>query len=508
MSPSLRSGRASVRDALADTRLPATNWENDPHATMRPPRAVHTTPVTPRRNRKADATTAHGPRRRLPLVIGAALLSLAVLPPAPVAAAGMPVSWQITPSQDPSPLDNRLVSVACSTPDTCWAVGSYYNGTDYQTLAERSTPDGWVTVPTPDNSTSNTTNANQDNVLRSVTCLPGGPCFAAGYWYDGLNQAHPLVMENAGSGWQLMTTADSAPAVVDDFLSAITCTSATDCWAVGQTLVPGIYFVPYVPITGTPAQTLAEHWDGTQWKIVRTANTQFSENVLNGVACVSASECYAVGLANSGSGSYDTLVERWDGSAWSIVGSDNPSSTVNELDGAWCSAGGTCRATGIQRTPTATQMLAEQGGKSAAWASDSGAGTGPDRLNATTGIACTDDVDCWAVGEYDSNGSFLFQTLVTERTAAGWSVVPSADTSPAQSNQLWGVACADAASCYAVGWSTDAQGVNHTLIEQTQTPSVAVPELPTGAGTLAVGLTAAASGLWANRRRRHSAAAH
>lgn len=436
--------------------------------------------------------------RRCRLAIAAvacAVVALATL--APLHAAAAPASaWGIAPSQDPAANDNRLYSVACADAATCWAVGWYNNGSVYQTLIERLTPTGWVVVPSPDGSSTTTTNGNEDNVLTSVTCVRAGPCFAAGYWYDGQNQAHTLITENSGSGWQPMTSADSAPAVVDDLLNGITCVSASDCWAVGESLVPGTFFIPYVPVPGTPAQTFAEHWDGSQWKIATTADSGAGENVLDGVACVSTADCVAVGIDNTGSSTYDALVEQWNGSSWSIVGSANPSAQLNELDGAWCGGDGTCHATGIQRAPSATQTLTEQANGSSGWTSDGGADTAPDRLNGSTGITCTADDDCWSVGEYDSNGQFLFQTLIQQRTARGWSVAPSADTSPTQANQLWGVACADPADCYAVGWSTDAHGVNHTLIEASTAAPVQVPEVAPGLAVPGALLAMAAGARW------------
>ena len=401
-------------------------------------------------------------------------------------------AWGIVPSADASTTDNRLYAAACSDASTCWAVGMEWNGSVYQTLIEQATSSGWVVVPSPDNTQSSTTNGNEDNVLDSLSCLPSGPCFAAGYWYDGQNQAHALALENSGSGWTMMTTADSAPAVVDDMFNGITCVSASDCWAVGETVVPGVFFIPYVPVPGTPAQTLTEHWDGTQWKIVSSANNGGAENVLNSVACVSTSNCYAVGINGTSSSTYDALIEQWNGSAWSLVTSANPSAQENELDGAWCASDGTCHATGLQRQPSATQTLTELSSASAGWADDHGADTAPDHLNNTTGITCVDDADCWSVGEYDSNGSFLFQTLVQQRTAAGWAVVPSADTSATQANQLWGVGCSGPSTCYAVGYSTDSNGNNHTLIEALSGPAAQVPEMPPALLILPLGAAAVA----------------
>jgi hypothetical protein len=46
----------------------------------------------------------------------------------------------------------------------------------------------------------------------------------------------------------------------DIIFFGVTCVSASDCWAVGYTVLP---------ITGSYYQTLIEHWDGTSWSIVQ-----------------------------------------------------------------------------------------------------------------------------------------------------------------------------------------------------------------------------------------------
>jgi hypothetical protein len=429
--------------------------------------------------------------------LACALVAGAGFSSAPVAAAAT-ATWSIVPSQDPAGSDNRLYSIACSNAATCWAVGDYFNGARYQTLIEESTPSGWIVVPSPNNSSTSTTNSNLDNALTSISCVASGPCFAAGYWYDGQNEAHTLIEEDDGSGWVVVTSADVAPAVVDDILHGITCVSADDCWAVGESLVPGFFGVPFVPIPGTPAQTLTEHWNGSSWSVVMSADTGFSENVLEDVACSSSSSCWAVGIANNGASAYDALIEQYNGSSWSIVSGADPSPQLNELDGVWCGGDGTCRAAGIERGTSATQTLIEATSPSQAWVSDAGADTSAAQLNATTGITCTNDADCWAAGEYDATGNFLFQTLVEQRTAAGWTVVPSANVSTSQPDQLWGVGCANAAECWAVGYATDANGVNHTLVEGTASlPPAAVPEFPAG-----FGFAALVAGCALVRRRR------
>ena len=94
-------------------------------------------------------------------------------------------------------------------------------------------------------------------------------------------------------------------------------------------------------------QTLIERWDGTSWAIVTSPNTSTAQNnVLFGVTCESASECWAVGSYYNG-GTGQTLIERWDGTSWAIVISPNTSTTQNNsLNSVTCVASNDCWAVG------------------------------------------------------------------------------------------------------------------------------------------------------------------
>src|SRR5439155_23584200 len=127
-------------------------------------------------------------------------------------------------------------------------------------------------------------------------------------------------------------------------LDRVTCTSASDCWAVGS------YYIIDSP--GSTSQTLIEHWNGTAWSIVTSPNISATHNFLNGVTCASASDCWAVGAYNTDSvGGWRTLIEHWNGTAWSIVTSPNTSTTgINVLGGVTCTSASDCWAVGAYFT--------------------------------------------------------------------------------------------------------------------------------------------------------------
>ena len=97
-------------------------------------------------------------------------------------------------------------------------------------------------------------------------------------------------------------------------LSGVAAVSTNDVWAVGY------HGDPYY----NPIQTLIEHWNGTAWSVVASPNEGTNNNELHGVAAVSPNDVWAVGFYTDSSGAHgQTLVEHWNGSAWSVVPSPN-----------------------------------------------------------------------------------------------------------------------------------------------------------------------------------------
>jgi hypothetical protein len=86
------------------------------------------------------------------------------------------------------------------------------------------------------------------------------------------------------------------------------------------------------------------------WSIVSSPSARNASQTFNfpsGVTCVSASDCWAVGFSWAGSNSHQTLIERWDGTAWAIVSSPNTSPTrENVLFGVTCVSASNCWAVG------------------------------------------------------------------------------------------------------------------------------------------------------------------
>ena len=165
-----------------------------------------------------------------------------------------------------------------------------------------------------------------------------------------------LIEQWNGTSWSIVPSPSTSATQSNQLLGG-SCVSASDCWAVG------------FASNGPTAQTLIEQWNGTSWSIVPSPSTSATQsNQLLGVSCVSASDCWAVGIAISGAATNQTLVEQWNGTSWSIVPSPSTSATqANELSGVSCVSASDCWAAGAafngaQFLQTLTlQMVGPQG---------------------------------------------------------------------------------------------------------------------------------------------------
>ena len=153
----------------------------------------------------------------------------------------------------------------------CWDVG-YYTGSVSQTLIERWNGTSWAIVSSPN------TSATQNYFLSGVTYASVSNCWAVGY-YNSNNSGilQTLVERWDGTSWGIVTSPNGS--ALDNFLSGVTCVSASNCWAVGR-----YYVSPFL----TPSQTLVERWDGTSWTVVTSPNTSAARgNQLSSATCVS-----------------------------------------------------------------------------------------------------------------------------------------------------------------------------------------------------------------------------
>ena len=324
-------------------------------------------------------------------------------------------AWTIVASPNPPATKfARLYSVSCTSATSCFAVGSQIKTgvTPNIPLVERWNGTKWSIVTTP----AATTSPHNQPFLLGVSCTSASFCVAAGYVFLGDSSgqfvgSNPLVEQCNGTKWSLGRDSRHRPASTASRLDAVSCTSPTACFAVGN---QNLKVRPPGSFADGPV-SLTERWDGKHWTVVPTASpTIGSGATLLSVSCTAKTNCLAAGEYLEGDvGRPGLLTERWDGKHWTLLASHTPSRAYTWLNG----------------------------------------------------ISCTGTTSCMTVGYSSgstSNGGGAL-TLTERWNGMSWSIAPSAAAGVA-SGILGSVSCAQATSCMAVGQSSGTQGGSNTLV--------------------------------------------
>ncbi len=362
-------------------------------------------------------------------------------------------NWAITPAPSPGGTNGSgLERVSCTSATACTAVGSYDNGAGARvTLAERWDGSTWTVQPTP-----NPSGATFSDLL-GVSCTSATACVAVGFSYSQSGNGPPgpaqtLVEHWDGTAWTIQSSPQPPGLPPSSDLYGVSCTSATACTAVGS-YTQNAY-------TKRPTYlTLAERWDGSAWTIQSTPNpsgTATTSDLLSSVSCSSATACTAVGSANDLSSypqTYMTLAEHWDGSTWTIQPTPaEPAGTQPDLSSVSCTSATACTAVGFYWNGSTQVTLAERW-DGTAWTiqpTPNPPGTDP----GLAAVSCTSATACTAVGSY-GNADSQYATLAERWDGTSWTIQatpnPTAGPSSGSGASFGGVSCPSATSCVAVG---------------------------------------------------------
>lgn len=360
-----------------------------------------------------------------------------------IGADGYQREWSTVELPAPAGEDTAEKSdVACPTNLYCMRVGSSLNGSTPTSRAKVWTGK-WeaTTVASPSGAKA--------SELSGVACTSTTLCRAVGSYVDSTGVTKTLALDWNGTAWSVRTTAN--PIGNAARLNAISCTSTTDCRAVGT----------YVTTSGGN-KAFAMTWNGTAWSLVTTpipAGATASE--LLGVSCTSTSFCIAVGSYVE-SGTTKTLAETWNGTAWSIVTTPNPSGAKESvLRDVSCTSTSFCLGVGYSvNSESKKQILAEK------LSSFGGSISSPEGLLPTyptsewTSVACVvaeSSTECHVVGRYaegsgesETEGSFAANRKEAFSMAL-WEPNTAPSAQGAQRAGLSGISCPEKERCVAVG---------------------------------------------------------
>src|SRR5215210_1188548 len=102
--------------------------------------------------------------------------------------------------------------------------------------------------------------------------------------------------------------------------------------------------------TGTPVC-------GPSWGVVPSPSNGTAGNLLSSVAVVSVNDVWAVGAYSNTASVSQNLIERWDGTGWTVVPSPNVGSGDNYLEGVSAVSSGNVWAVGYYYNGAASQTL-------------------------------------------------------------------------------------------------------------------------------------------------------
>ena len=281
-----------------------------------------------------------------------------------------------------------------------------------------------------------------------VSCVGPEECVAVGWNWDlSVHTEATLAEFWDGESWSVMDTQD--PPGLDEgwahnwyaLLNGVSCVSATACVAVGQYRDPDEVVKP-----------LVEVWDGSAWTISALPSPAGAKAAwLNGVSCASATECVAVGRSQSGSGVEKALLMRWNGSSWSIESTPTPEGATDVwLSGVSCASDSACAAVGGYETEdeatteTATLALRWNG---STWAIQSTPNPGPRADAQLYDVSCAGPTACMAVGYYRAGPTDV--ALAVRWDGSEWTDLSPA--TPEEEGSLLSVACASPSACTAAG---------------------------------------------------------
>jgi hypothetical protein len=290
--------------------------------------------------------------------------------------------------------------------------------------------------------------------LSAVSCSSARACTAVG---------PSLALRSHGSAWSTQRTAKPLASTGRHF-NGVSCPSATACFAVGR----------LVDRTAAPV-ALAERWNGSRWSVqpVPTPGGRSYPSFLTAVSCTSATACTAVG-SYAGFNSDDTghdspLIERWNGSSWSIQKTGAPRGFGAYLTGVSCTARTLCTAVGEDYTDPLGQLYPialRWTGRG--WSlSQSAYQARLTAVSCTSATACAWVGESYVLGDYGPGYPLLGGWDGMHWTEGGTIAVPN----PALNTALNAVSCTAANACTAVGGQGIALAWNGSVWSPQQTPT-------------------------------------
>lgn len=331
-------------------------------------------------------------------------------------------------SSDP---EAQLSQLWCSSPDNCVSVGTYQDGSDNgQGLIATETNGTWTAAQLPLAGLSPHADSDPGVDLNSLACPSPGSCVAVGSYTDNSHHSQGLIATETNGTWTAARADLTALNPYSDpgaSLGRVSCPAVGDCVAVGS----------FTDSADEPVSMIAKDTNGTWTvsrpdlsKLPNLSST--GKSVFWGLSCPSPGYCTAVGyyLDNSaGSGNQQPMVVSESNGSWAAAAplqlpANLAPATAAHLYALSCASIGNCTAIGDYH---AAGSGADEGlsvtETAGAWAPGielsppSDAAANPNTW--LQSIACTAPGSCEAAGTYTSTGTNN-EILIAQLDAGSW----------------------------------------------------------------------------------------
>jgi len=307
------------------------------------------------------------------------------------------------PTPDPH-FNNGLFAAAASSPDDIWAVGEsviHYDGTGFTAFQPAVNP------------------GDTFGEFEGVVDFSPTLAYAAGNVTDSSGVSNQVLEKWDGTQWSV-ETGPAFGANLFPNLKAMTATSSSDIWAIGDLLDNNVGLLYY----------LFEHFNGTSWKATKILS---NDAFLLGASADARSDAWAVGFKGPENDSSRTLAMHFDGSKWAAVKTPSVGSGANQLNAVLALAPNDVWAVGFS-TPVAPpsqvatlNLIEHFDGTS--WTIVPCPNEGPKSIyqsNRLFGITANSPKDIWAFGSFfAADGSGHQMTLLLHWNGVKWSLARS-----------------------------------------------------------------------------------
>jgi hypothetical protein len=301
----------------------------------------------------------------------------------------------------------------------------------------------WTAVPTPNPGTFNTIDGLVAFSPTEIWAIGS----ATSPTYNGCHGRTLTARWNGSAFVEVATT----PTAICAAINGVAGSSTADIWAVGS--------------INSARDTHIRHWNGSTWSVVTPATIplppsggrRLRTTGLNAVTTFGGANAWAVGKAQFADFSRNALVERWNGSAWSLVAVNSAvGSELNAVSGTGASDIWAVGSGGAAGSAAQSTLALHWNGSS--WSSSATKNT--NTINALRGVAAVASNNVWAVGDAiktPGDGVSVYRTLIEHWTGSSWTVVPSPNIG-AGNNSLQAIKARSASDIWAVGYYDDITG--------------------------------------------------